>query len=188
MLYLVSVDGGPRAGTCKIGFTAAPGLRTVGLTAHVKGAVTLVAVAPGTRTDERRMHDALAASRVLFGTEREFFERAAAMAAFGDVRGFTPIGLRAEVNDGAPRAELLALDTNDERARSIACGHLIRSLRLAAGLSLREAASLVRVTHSTWRKWEGGATPNVVSALRIAEVLGVPFDAIWSSAASEASS
>lgn len=179
MIYLVAVESGPRAGTCKIGFSTAPGRRSVGLAGHVKGAVTLLSVAPGTRDDERRLHDSLDAVRVVFGTEREFFEREPAVAAFGAVRGAAPIGLSVAIGDGVARSALLALDADDERERFVAIGKVIRGLRLERGLSLRAAARVVGVSHGAWQQWENGVQPNVVHALRLCEVLGVPFEALW---------
>lgn len=181
MIYLVAVESGPRAGTCKIGFSTAPGRRSVGLAGHVKGAVTLLSVAPGTRDDERRLHDSLDAVRVVFGTEHEFFRRDEAVAAFNSVRGVVPLNVTVAVGDGEPRDGLFALDENDERARNIARGKIIHALRIAAGLSFREAAAAVGVSVGAWQRWEAGAEPNVISALRICALLGTTIEAVWGS-------
>lgn len=187
MIYLVAVETGPRVGTCKIGFSSAPGRRAAGLAFHVKGKVTLLAVAPGTRDDERRLHNALASARVAFGTEREYFRRDAAEAAFNAERGASPVGLSVALGDRIDRDALFSLDTDAERAKCIARGKVIRALRIAAGLSIRDVAAAVGVSVGAVQKWEGGTDPGVFSALRLCDVLGVPFDSIWRAAPEDAS-
>lgn len=45
-------------------------------------------------------------------------------------------------------------------------------------LSMARAGSLVGVDWGTWRRWETGQnTPRVDTALRIADVTGIPVDA-----------
>lgn len=50
--------------------------------------------------------------------------------------------------------------------------------RAHEGLSLRQAAARLGVSHAHVLKYERGTVPRVDDAMRIAEVLGVPLDAL----------
>ena len=52
--------------------------------------------------------------------------------------------------------------------------HRVAAARLAAGLTVKEAARLAGVTLACWYHWENGRrTPSVKAARRIAQILNV---------------
>lgn len=58
---------------------------------------------------------------------------------------------------------------------------MMKKFRTANRLSMNAAASLIPTDWGTWRRWETGATtPSLDSALRIADVTGIPVEA-WRS-------
>lgn len=63
-------------------------------------------------------------------------------------------------------------------------GEAIRARRLAAGISQRELAERVEVSHTQIARYEiHGAEPTVPVARRIADVLGCSIDELYPSAA-----
>ena len=57
------------------------------------------------------------------------------------------------------------------RARSLAASGAARSIRRAAGLSLREVAAALDVSPSTVLRWEGGVKPRTEVASRYGDLL-----------------
>lgn len=56
-------------------------------------------------------------------------------------------------------------------------GARLRDLREAKGVTQKQLAAFLKVSHATVSVWEsGGNTPNFVQVVKIAEFLGVPVE------------
>jgi DNA-binding XRE family transcriptional regulator len=55
---------------------------------------------------------------------------------------------------------------------------LVRSWRLGAGLSQRQAAKACRVAPRTWRRCEHGLEVEILTAARVAKKMRIPVDKI----------
>lgn len=70
----------------------------------------------------------------------------------------------------------------DRRMTTIHPGAILRALRSALGLSMRDAAERAGVAKSTWQRWEDGALPAAPAALRAAAALHTTVEAVWGGA------
>jgi DNA-binding XRE family transcriptional regulator len=58
----------------------------------------------------------------------------------------------------------------------------LKALRIAHGLSLREAATRAGIPASSWQTAEEGALPNATRAVTMARLLSTTVEAIWGDA------
>jgi DNA-binding XRE family transcriptional regulator len=58
----------------------------------------------------------------------------------------------------------------------------LKALRIAHGLSLREAAARAGIPASSWQTAEEGALPNATRAVVMARLLNTTVEAIWGDA------